>query len=107
MGLVPVYRPFDDQLLNQFLCRLMTQPLSPGAQAIWDALDMGNLNGPQQRVALAYAVAVLHAAADQVMPSKQTYDEASHEFATVCLHGMSYAANELRAIATELEGIHG
>ena len=95
----------------------MTQPLSPDAQAIWDALDMGELSGPQQLLALAHATAALQAAADQVVPaSRQGLDQVeamtTHgPWASVYLHGMSDAAsniaNKLFAIAAELEGVNG
>ena len=78
----------------------MTKPLSPAAEAIFFAAD-----GMQPRQyrgrALAAAIRTL---ADQIVPSKQDYEEASHEFATVFLNGVAYAANEMRLIATELEG---
>ena len=44
------------------------QPLSPAAQAVLDALYLGELNGPQQLMARAHAAAALRAAADQVVP---------------------------------------
>jgi hypothetical protein len=37
--------------------------LSPQAQAVLDALSMGELNGPQQLMARAHAAAALRAAA--------------------------------------------
>jgi hypothetical protein len=81
------------------------EPLSP-AQVIVKAFDdryelLGPLEDDWQEQCLA---AVLRAAADQIAPTKQSYSEASHLLATTCLNGMAYAANELRLIATELEG---
>jgi hypothetical protein len=46
--------------------------LSPAAEAVFDALNMSELNGPQQFVALAHAAAALRAAADQVVPEYET-----------------------------------
>ena len=40
--------------------------LSPAAEAVFDALNMSELNGPQQFMALAHAAAALRAAADQM-----------------------------------------
>ena len=95
----------------------MTQPLSPAAQAIWNALDMGELTGPQQLLALAHATAALRAAGDQVVPaSRQGLDQVEARtthgpWASVYLHGMSDAAsdiaNKIRSIAAELERING
>ena len=82
----------------------MTKPLSPAAQAVLDACDQ---TFDQCGTTAQGLAAALRAAADQVAPSQQNYDEASHEFETVCLNGMAYAANELRAIAAELEGADG
>ena len=48
--------------------------------------------------------AAILALADQVAPSEQNYEEAPHKLATVFLNGVAYAANEMRLIATELEG---
>jgi hypothetical protein len=39
--------------------------LSPAAEAVFDALNMSELNGPQQFMALAHAAAALRAAAEQ------------------------------------------
>ena len=73
-----------------------------------DAFLNGYICNPKFNVAFESdrngLAAALVAAADQVAPSQQDYDEASHEFATVCLNGMTYVANELRAIAAELKG---
>ena len=44
--------------------------LSPAAEAVFDALNMSELNGPQQFMALAHAAAALRAAADQVVPAR-------------------------------------
>lgn len=65
--------------------------LSPFAQAIWDALDMGDLSGPQQLVALAHAVCVLRAAADHI----------DHDWSAF------NCVDSLCEIAAELEGING
>ena len=73
------------------------EPLSPAAEAVLDAA----LPHQVHRYAAAAAIRAL---ADQIVPSKQDFEEASHEFATVFLNGVAYAANEMRLIATELEG---
>lgn len=79
----------------------MTQPLSPAAQAIWNALDMGELTGPQQLLALAHATAALKAAADQVVPHEpQECKEFTNE--VVRLNRMG-TRSQLLAIAAELE----
>ena len=79
------------------------EPLSPAAQAVDHAIAariylLGEI-APSKQVAAA-AIRVL---ADQIVPSKQNFEQASHEFATVFLSGVAYAANEMRLIATELE----
>ena len=76
--------------------------LSPAAQAVFDAVWREIDYAPELHVRWA-AIAALRAAADQVVPGQQNYDETSHELATACLSGMAYAANKLRAIAAELE----
>ena len=64
--------------------------LSPAAEAVFDALNMSELNGPQQFIALAHAAAALRAAADQVVPARlESY-------------GIRY---ELLRIADELEAL--
>ena len=81
--------------------------LSPAAQAVLDAFL--NTPGEEPMPGWDYGrdlAAALQAVADQVAPSQQDYDEASHKFATVCLNGMTYVANELRAIAAELKAIN-
>ena len=72
--------------------------LSPTAEAVLRAA------GDSEPGIYATITAALRALADQIVPSKQDYEEASHEFATVFLNGVAYAANEMRLIATELEG---
>lgn len=59
--------------------------LSPAAQAVLDALNMDELNGLQQVLARAHAVATLRVAAEQIIEG-----------------GMSAAAG-LLAVANELE----
>ena len=74
--------------------------LSPSAQAVLDAY------GDFEPANVDAMAAALRAAADQMAPNQQDYDEASHVVATVCLNGMTYVANELRAIAAELKAIN-
>ena len=80
--------------------------LYPAAEAVLDAIhatyDVDDLKWPTDE---QVAAAALRAAADQLMPSKQNYDEASHGFEIACLNGMTYASNELRCIAAELDPI--
>ena len=79
------------------------EPLSPGAQALLDAVFdhwPGGYNHPGKPLCVA---AALRALADQVAPTEQNYEEAPHKLATVFLNGVAYAANEMRLIATELE----
>ena len=80
-------------------------PLSPAAQAVLDAANGCCSYGPDDVLNECrwIVAAALRAAANQIKPSQQNHDEASHEFAKACLNGMAYAANELRIIATELE----
>ena len=77
--------------------------LSPAAQAVLDALYMGELNGPQQLMARAHAAAALRAAADQVAP--QNYDCAVDDRGWI--DGAEDRNAEIReqllAIAAELE----
>jgi hypothetical protein len=80
----------------------VTQPLSPAAQFVWDALDMGELSGPQQLLALAHATAALRAAVDQVVPHVPT-EAISFTNEAIRLNRMSVRAKFL-AIVTELEG---
>lgn len=47
--------------------------LSPTAEAVFDALNMSELTGPQQYMALAHAAAALRVAADQVVPEEPLY----------------------------------
>jgi hypothetical protein len=82
----------------------MTEPLSPAAQAVLDAT--AGTYGNYQFIARSRMIAAaLRAAADQIAPTKQNYSEASDLLAATCLNGMAYAANELRLIATKLEGV--
>ena len=74
------------------------EPISPAAQAVLRAA------GDSEPGIYATIAAALRALADQIAPTKQDYEEASHEFATVFLNGVAYAVNEMRLIATELEG---
>ena len=75
------------------------EPLSPAAQAVFDAY----LNAPCGAPRRVWVAAALRALADQVAPTEQNYEEAPHKLATVFLNGVAYAANEMRLIATELE----
>ena len=75
--------------------------LSPGAQKVLDAVVSQPSFATRKR-----AAATLRALADQIAPTEQNYEEAPHKLATVFLNGVAYAANEMRLIATELEG-HG
>jgi hypothetical protein len=79
----------------------MTQ-LSLEAQAVLSAFlsEWPDEALEQDRKCLA---AALHAAADQIAPTKQNYSEASDLLAATCLNGMAYAADKLGLIATELE----
>lgn len=65
----------------------MSNDLSPATQAVLDALYMDELNGPQQLMARAHAVAALRAAADQFFT----------DWDGMC------CAEHLKAIAAELE----
>jgi hypothetical protein len=71
--------------------------ISPAAQAVLDAV------GASEPGIYATIAAALRAAADQVAPSRRNYQEASDILATTCLNGMSFAANELRLMANELD----
>lgn len=75
--------------------------LSPAAQKVLDAATAPTKSFCLENV--NEIAAALHTAADQIAPTKQDYEEASHEFATVFLNGVAYAVNEMRLIATELE----
>ena len=75
--------------------------LSPAAETVFDALNMSELNGPQQYMALAHAAAALRAAADQVVPEHANavgdeHDEARHD-------QWLRIRYKFLAIATELE----
>jgi hypothetical protein len=72
--------------------------LSPAAQAVLDAFRAV----PDLRDCPSIAAA-LRAAAYQVVPTQENYQEASNEFAAAFFNGMAYAANELRCIADKLE----
>ncbi len=71
--------------------------LSKEAQAVLDALYMEELNGPQQMMARAHAVAVLRAAADQV---EDLYCDGDVDDSP----GVVFALRQLMLIAAELEG---
>lgn len=73
--------------------------LSPTAEAVFDALNMSELNGPQQYMALAHAAAALRAAADQVVPVPIKAQTSEEHWA---LLGVK---NRLLAIADELEAL--
>jgi hypothetical protein len=76
--------------------------LSPAAEAVFDALNMSELNGPQQSIALAHAAAALRAAADQVVPPEQKTPWGS----VIQAHAAELRIrNELLAIADELESL--
>jgi hypothetical protein len=80
----------------------MTEPISPAAQAVLDALYLEELNGPQQLMARAHAAAALRAAADQVVPrpirlSRDSYAEGAYD-------QRLNDRQQLLAIAAELEG---
>jgi hypothetical protein len=79
------------------------EPLSPAAHAVMDAFRAEWPDEALKQDCKCLAAA-LRAAADQIAPTKQSYFEASDLLASTCLNGMAYAANELRLIATELEG---
>ena len=78
------------------------EPLSPAAQAVLDAFlaEWADCFLEQDRRCLGAAIRAL---ADQIAPTKQDHEEASHGLATVFLNGVAYAVNEMRLIATELE----
>jgi hypothetical protein len=83
--------------------------LSPAAQKVADAAfvaydDETSYIATGEQHAGRIAAAAIRALADQVVPTKQDYEEASHEYATIFLNGVAYAVNEMRLIATELEG---
>jgi hypothetical protein len=76
--------------------------LSPAAQAVLDALYMGELNGPQQLMARAHAAAALRAAADQVVPPALE-EEWRDRNQALPLTKMVEIRLKLLAIAAELE----
>ena len=69
--------------------------ISPAAEAVFDALNMSELNGPQQFMALAHAAAALRAAADQMRYSDQ--------LGLTGFGGYVQAQDQILAIAAELE----
>ena len=71
--------------------------LSPAAEAVFDALNMSELNGPQQYMALAHAAAALRAAADQLGESRAPGAEFED------LYPRIIEVPDLLAIADELE----
>jgi hypothetical protein len=75
----------------------MSEPLSPAAQAILDALYLEELNGPQQLMARAHAAAALRAVVEQL-----GYSNVPEEFAH--LRPLVIDSDDLLAIAAELEG---
>lgn len=75
--------------------------LSPGAQAVLDALNMDKLNGLQQVLARAHAVAVLRAAAE-TLTNVYTITSSNNWGRDWIEGGMSAAAG-LLAVANELE----
>lgn len=81
-------------LVNYSLLRFFMAELSPAAQAVLNVLNMDELNGLQQILARAHAVAVLHAIALEVILPKYQY--ADWEMANLIME-------ELQAIAAELE----
>jgi hypothetical protein len=68
--------------------------LSPAAQAVLDALYMGELNGPQQMMARSHAAAALYAAAEQLHHDPGQ----SHQ-----VGGIIASRLQLLALAEELE----
>ena len=83
--------------------------LSPTAMAVLDAFLNGCIcNSADNSVAFQAdrngLAAALRVFADQIAPTEQNYEEAPHKLATVFLNGVAYAVNEMRLIATELEG---
>jgi hypothetical protein len=86
--------------------------LSKEAQAVLDALYMEELNGPQQLMARAHAVAVLRAAADQVVPEQseppcgedEPWPQSYQLMADSKWEQRQKTRAELLAIADELEG---
>jgi hypothetical protein len=85
--------------------------LSPGAQAVLDALYLEELNGPQQLMARAHAAAALRAAADQVVPREEWPDQsigfADWNLATERCEQRKNIRAQLLAIAAELEADRG
>ena len=80
------------------------EPRSSAAKAILDAYfthaDLLNREVSHEEM----LAAAIRALADQMKPSKKSFDEAEDVLATACLMGMSYIANEMCLIANELEG---
>lgn len=76
--------------------------LSPAAEAVFDALNMSELNGPQQFMALAHAAAALRAAADQVVPPALE-EEFNNRNQALPLKKIVEIRQRLNAIADELE----
>lgn len=81
----------------------MTQPkqLSPAAQAVLDALNMDELNGLEQVVARAHAVATLRVAAEKV--AHHYTAPPSNDWGKGWIAAVMSAAGELLAVANELE----
>jgi hypothetical protein len=74
--------------------------LSPQAQAVLDALSMGELNGPQQLMARAHAAAALRAAAVKI---EDLYCDSDVEDSGTEEAGIVFALRQLMLIADELE----
>jgi hypothetical protein len=77
--------------------------LSPAAQAVLDAFLKDADEDATLRLFQGHLADALRAAADQVVPSRRNYQEASDILATTCLNGMLFVANELRLMADELK----
>lgn len=80
----------------------MTEPLSPTAQAVMDAADIG-FSTPSERIAAA-----LRAAADQVVPvtSKPDDEFCCPPVATIVWNCVMEIRKHFLAIADELEGVN-
>jgi hypothetical protein len=78
----------------------MTEPLSPAAQAVLDAMYGINMDFNGENSALA--AAALLAAADQVVPKPDDIDKGSLSLAAI--RNRCKVRDQLLAIAAELEG---
>lgn len=85
----------------------MAKPLSPAAQAVLDALNMDELNGLQQVLARAHAVATLRVAAEQIADFQHTANPSklgdTYDWGQRWIEGGISAAGSLLAVANELE----